>query len=182
MKKLAILLISALTAFCLTACGNTEESASSDEPITITIPASFIEQMGQDNINNLIGSDSQSQATMNEDGSMQLTFTREQYGLLLNQLKTNIDSALSNMSGSSDYPNIKEIKANDDFSNFEVYLNSGEVGLTESMATLVLYMYGGIFSTFAPDPNVDNIHVDFINAETGDVIQSSDSKDLGNSE
>ena len=42
-------------------------------------------------------------------------------------------------------------------------------------------MYGGLFNSFNGTP-VDNIHVDFINAESGEIIESADSSDLQNAE
>ena len=54
-----------------------------------------------------------------------------------------------------------------------------ELGLSESMSTLIFYMCGGMYASFSGEA-VDNIHVDFVNEETGEVIQSADSKNLGN--
>lgn len=38
-------------------------------------------------------------------------------------------------------------------------------------------MYGGMYNVFN-GTTVDNVHVDFVNADTGEIISSSDSKDM----
>ena len=43
---------------------------------------------------------------------------------------------------------------------------------------LSLYMYGGMYAIFSGD-EVDNIHVDYVNAASGEIISSADSKDMG---
>lgn len=42
-------------------------------------------------------------------------------------------------------------------------------------------MYGGMYSIFE-GKEVDNIHISYVNAETGDIISESNSKDLNNKE
>ena len=39
-------------------------------------------------------------------------------------------------------------------------------------------MMAGVYNTFNGTP-VDNVHIDFVNADTGEVISSSDSADSG---
>ena len=43
---------------------------------------------------------------------------------------------------------------------------------------MALYMDGGLYNVYAGTP-VDNVHVDFVNADTGKIISQADSKDLG---
>ena len=42
-------------------------------------------------------------------------------------------------------------------------------------------LYGGMYNIFNGTP-VDNVHVDFINADSGEIINSADSSDIGNAE
>lgn len=87
------------------------------------------------------------------------------------------------MIGSDDYPNITDIKANSDFTNFTVTTTSTYLDLAESMSIIVFYMYGGMYAIFNGS-DVDNIHVDFVNTDSGEIINSADSSDMaaGNTE
>ena len=53
--------------------------------------------------------------------------------------------------------------------------------MNESFSTMAFYMYGGMYNIFN-GTEVDNIHVDFVNADSGEIISSSDSKNLEESE
>ena len=50
--------------------------------------------------------------------------------------------------------------------------------MSESFLPVAFYMYGGMYSILSEE-DTGNIHVDFINAYTGEVISSSDSSDTG---
>ena len=76
-----------------------------------------------------------------------------------------------------DYPNITSIEANDDFTSFTVTTKSTELDFAESFSVLAFYIYGGMYNQFNGTP-VDNVHVDFVNADSGEIISSADSKDL----
>ena len=82
------------------------------------------------------------------------------------------------MIGSEDYPNITDIKANSDFTSFTITTKNAEPDMAESMSTISLYMMAGVYNTFNGTP-VDNVHIDFVNADTGEVISFSDSADSG---
>ena len=44
---------------------------------------------------------------------------------------------------------------------------------------MALYMYGGMYGIFAGE-KVDNVQVDFVNADSGEIISTGNSKDMGN--
>ena len=46
---------------------------------------------------------------------------------------------------------------------------------------MAFYTYGGMYAIFNGE-TVDNIHVDFVNTDTGEVISSANSSDMGNSD
>ena len=45
---------------------------------------------------------------------------------------------------------------------------------------MAFYMYGGMYNSFN-GTEIDNVHVDFINEASGEVIDSFDSKNWGES-
>ena len=97
---------------------------------------------------------------------------------MMNDTRRAIDEGLAEMTSSSDYPNLVEIKANDDYTNFTVVTKEESVGLDDSIAVLGLYMYGGMYGIFNGE-RADNIHIDFVSEVTGQVYESADSKDMG---
>ena len=85
-------------------------------------------------------------------------------------IKESIVEALDEMIASEDYPFTK-IEPNSDFT-------SSELNLAESFSVLAFYMYGGMYNVFN-GTEVENIAVDFINEATGQIINSANSRDMG---
>lgn len=77
---------------------------------------------------------------------------------------------------SEDY-NFTSIETNEDFTNFKVATTSTELNMSESFSVMVFYIYGAMYNTFN-EATVDNIHIDFVNAATGEIISSADSSEL----
>ena len=50
--------------------------------------------------------------------------------------------------------------------------------MSESFSVMALYMYGGMYGIFSGE-EVDNVHVDFKNADSGEIISSANSEDMG---
>mgnify|MGYP007105529201 CR=1 FL=1 len=49
--------------------------------------------------------------------------------------------------------------------------------MAESFLPMAFYVQGGMYSIFSGE-DVSNVHVDFINADTGENISSFDSSDM----
>ena len=100
-------------------------------------------------------------------------------------LSKTIDEALQEMIGSEDYPNITAVEHNDNYTSFTVTTKSEELGFNESFSVLSFYIYGGMFYIYGGMYNsfngtpADNIHVDFINEASGEVIDTFDSENMG---
>ena len=65
-----------------------------------------------------------------------------------------------------------------DFTKFKVTTTSSELNLAESFSVLAFYMYGGMYNVFN-GTEVENIAVDFINEATGQIMNSANSRDMG---
>lgn len=145
--------------------------------VTITIPAEYVGEATQEELD-AQASQYGYKITKNEDGSATYTMTKAQHKEMLRQTSESINSSLSEYIGSEDYPNITDVKANEDFTNFIITTKSTELDMGESFLSIALYTYGGMYHIFSGQ-EIDNIHIDFINADTGEIISSSDSSDLG---
>jgi len=147
--------------------------------VTITVPKDFIGETTQEELDAKAKENGFKSATLNSDGSVTYVMTKAQHKEMLDGISNSINDALAELVGSDNTPNITDIKANDDFTSFTITTKNEEPDLAESFTVLSLYMYGGMYSIFSGN-EVDNIHVDFVNAASGEIISSADSKDAGN--
>lgn len=149
--------------------------------VELTIPADYVGETTQGELDATAKEKGYKSITLNDDGSATYVMSKKQHRELMDELATNINDSLDDMVGSEDYPNITDITANDNFTEFTITTTSTELSLNESFSVIVYYMYGGMYNIFNGTP-VDNVHVDFINIDSGEVIGSSDSSDMEDNE
>ena len=145
--------------------------------VTLTIPKDFIGETTQEELDDLAKKKGIKSITLNSDGSATYVMNKAQHEELISDVRKSINDSLQEMIGSENYPNITAISANDDFTNFTVTTKNKELDFAESFVAMTLYMYGGMYAVFSGE-EVDNIHVEFVNADSGEVISSGDSKDM----
>lgn len=147
--------------------------------VTLTLPADYASDITAEEIAQQVADGKVHTGTLNDDGSVTYTMSKAQHTALLECIAAELRSTLDDMIGSTDYPNLTAIETNDDFTDFTVYTTTqpGAVGLSDEMSVLIYYTCGkmyGIVSGQEPD----NIHVDILNAESGELVSSHDSKDF----
>ncbi len=148
--------------------------------VEFTVPKDFVGDTTQEKCDEIAKEKGYHSMKLNEDGSVTYQVSRSQHKEMMQETKDSIDKSLSEMCGpDSEYPNFVEIKPNDDYTSFTVITKSDKLNLTEGVSVLGLYMYGGMYNIFN-GTEVDNIHVDFVNEASGEVIDTADSKDMGN--
>lgn len=206
MRNLRICAAACALALCLTACGGSASSVSASSTaetasaassesegglsvdknlfnVTLTYPASMVEEgTTQESLNEEIkGEKGIKSATLNEDGSVTYVMTKAYHREIVQEMENSIKEDLAAMVGSEDYPNFTDVQANDDFTSFTVTTTSTSLDLMESFSVLQFYLEGGLYGVISGN-NPDNIHVEFVNAETGEIIQSADSSDANNAQ
>ena len=144
--------------------------------VTLTIPKDYVGDKTQDDLNKLSKEMGCKSITLNEDGSATYVMTKAQHAELMDETRTSINSSLAEMVGSDEYPNFTNIEANDDFTEFTITTKSTKLDLAESFSVIGFYMYGGMYAIFS-GTEVENISVKFINADTGEVINETNSSD-----
>ena len=150
--------------------------------VEITIPAETAEYYGfnfesQEDADAYAKEQGFKSATLGDDGSVTIVMSKSQHKKTMEGLSQKIDEALQEMVGSEDYPNITAVEHNDNYTSFAVTTKSEELGFNESFSVLSFYIYGGMYNSFNGTP-ADNIHVDFINEASGEVIDSFDSENM----
>lgn len=191
-RKMQICAAACALALCLTACGGgaasttaagsdaaASTSASEDGlnveknlfSVTLTYPASMVDEgTTQDSLNNEIsGIDGIKSATLNEDGSVTYIMTKAYHKQIVDDMAQTIDESMAEMVGSEDYPNFTNVEANEDYTVFTVTTKSKALSLDESLSLLQFYTEGAFYSVVSGN-DADSIHVDFVNADTGEVI------------
>lgn len=146
--------------------------------VELTIPKEFIGESTQEELEASAKESGFKSIKLNDDGSATYKMTKQQHKKMMDDIRENINTSLKDMITSDDYPNFTDITANDDFTEFEIITKSEELDLVESISIMGFYMYGGMYNIFNGTP-VDDISVTFINADSGEVISTSNSKDLG---
>lgn len=146
--------------------------------VELTIPAEFVGEQTQEELNELCEEMGYKSITLNDDGSAKYILTKQQHKEMMADLNNNINTSISEMIGSEDYPNYTNITANENFSEFVVTTKSSDLAMTETFSALGFYIYGGMYNIFNGTP-VDNISVKFINSDTGAEISTMNSKDMG---
>lgn len=146
--------------------------------VELLIPADFVGETTQEELDAIASENGYKSITLNEDGSATYVMTKKQHKTMMEEMATSLNDSLAEMIGSENYPNFTDIKANDNFTEFTITTKSAELDLNESFSVMAFYMYGGMYNIFAGE-SVDNVHVEFINADSGAVISTADSKDMG---
>lgn len=191
-RKMQICAAACALALCLTACsGGTASSAaawsdaaastSASEDglnveknlfsVTLTYPASMVDEgTTQDSLNDEIKDiDGIKSATLNEDGSVTYIMTKAYHKQIVDDMAQTIDESMAEMVGSEDYPNFTNVEANEDYTVFTVTTKSKALSLDESLSLLQFYTEGAFYSVVSGN-GADSIHVDFVNTDTGEVI------------
>ena len=191
-RKMQICAAAGALALCLTACGGgaasttaagsdaaASTSASEDGlnveknlfSVTLTYPSSMVDEgTTQDSLNDEIKDiDGIKSATLNEDGSVTYIMTKAYHKQIVDDMAQTIDESMAEMVGSEDYPNFTNVEANEDYTVFTVTTKSKALSLDESLSLLQFYTEGAFYSVVSGN-DADSIHVDFVNADTGEVI------------
>ena len=145
--------------------------------VEITVPADFVGETTQADLDANVSAGKFLSAKLNDDGSVTYKMTKGQHKEVMEGIKESIVEALDEMIASEDY-SFTKIEPNSDFTKFKVTTTSSELNLAKSFSVLAFYMYGGMYNVFN-GTEVENIAVDFINEATGQIMNSANSRDMG---
>ena len=183
MKKIIVTLF-LLSALTFTGCGSSDELDTlknvetdiSESAVVLVIPADYVGEATQSDLDAFAVEKGYDGITLNEDGSATYYMSKEKHDAMMADMKLQFTNSIEAFANSKDYPNFTKVEVNEDFTVFTVTTSSKSVSTDESLASMSFSIYGEMYNVFSGTP-ADNIHVDYINADTGAVVHSTDSKD-----
>lgn len=144
--------------------------------VKLTIPAEYVGEATQEDLDK-DAAEYGYKVIKNDDGTATYTMTKSQHKKILKDLADSINDSFSEYINTEDYPNITNIEANKNFTSFTITTKSTELDMAESFLPMAFYIQGGLYSVFSGE-NISNVHVDYVNADTGEIISSFDSSDM----
>ena len=147
--------------------------------MTITFPADFASDITQEEIDQQVADGKVHSGQINEDGSVTYVMSKDQHKAIVDGISESIQSSLDDMIGTDDYPNFTSIDHNADYTSFTVKTTTkpGETAISDSMSVLVFSTCGQTYGIVSGDIP-ENIHVDFVNADSGELVTSWDSENM----
>lgn len=147
--------------------------------VTITFPADFATDITQEEIDQQVADGKVHSGQINEDGSVTYVMSKDQHKAIVDAISESIQSTLDGMVGTEDYPNFTAIDHNEDYTSFTVKTTTkpGETAISDSMSVLIFATCGQTYGIVSGDIP-ENIHVDFVNADSGELVTSWDSENM----
>lgn len=197
MKKIISLILAVVMLLSFTACTGEKteketgatENAESQSPVnaeenlltvTVNLAASLFEGKTEDEIKADAKENGISKCVINKDGSVTYTMSKSKHKELLKDLEEGIEeSCESFINGENKVDSFLEIKTNDDFSEFNIVIDSDKYTMMDSMNAMSFYILGIYYQCFAGG-NFDEVDVvlNFIDSDTQEIISTSSYRKL----
>lgn len=112
-------------------------------------------------------------AKQNEDGSITVKMTKAKHKEFLKKAASDLNSALAEIAEDQSYSYVKEIKANSDFSKFNIYVDREEYESNIDLLHLVLGAIGTFYQQIAGIEDAKS-QINIIDQSTGEEITTFD--------
>lgn len=187
MKRAFILFLVPL--FILSACGNDEKLSKKDEEnqsvevdkgllnVEITLPASFIDEDGGGNHEQMIAdakADGVKDVIVNDDGSLTYKMSKAKHREILDELKTGLLESIDEIENSEDFVSIKDITHNKAFTEFTLNVDQEQYENSfDGFATLGIGMSAMFYGLFT-EASIDDyqVKIDIKDVASGEVIDT----------
>lgn len=186
-KRLMAVAIAAMLLATLTACGGSDGTGTDPAPtaagsatgqgvevdknllsVEITIPSDQIESVDETLAN---AEEKGYQTIANEDGSITYKLTKAQHNELMEELKQSFQKSIDELVSSGDYPSLKKITFNDDYTKAEVVVDyDAYTNSLDMFSMLAIGMIGPMYQYYngVEESNV-NTEVSLIDEASGEV-------------
>ena len=142
----------------------------------VTLPAEIVgEDVTQESLDAEAGKDTYTSAKLNDDGSVTYKMTKKQHKAMMDGFVNMIEEELQNLVDSSDNA-FTRIEHNKDYTLFDAYLSTNEIGFSEGFMVIGFLYYSYIYNAFT-GVEVQNVEVNFYDPN-GELIDSMSSADF----
>lgn len=148
-----------------------------EETVTVVIPTVYEEVKTQEEADRIREKNGYKSVVLEENGSLTIVMTKSQHDELIRDFRTSVDKGISEIIGAGGGSSIEKIEYNEDYSIFTVTVTEEEIGVIERQAADELIMYGALYHVYTGN-DADRIRVDYVNAKSGEIIETADSGSL----
>lgn len=187
MKKNIYLLLAITLMLSLTACSENEEQKEQNENagivqvdegllnVDVTLAATFFEDMTEEEIKKKAEDEGYKDCKINEDGSVTYTMTKKKRQEMLDEMKDSIKGTIAGaLEGEEKVESFIYIEHNDDFSKFDIYVDSEKYTMWDSLYSMTFFVAGAYYQSFAGVPREEiDVVVNFVDNETQEVLDTS---------
>lgn len=148
--------------------------------VEVTLPSYFFEESDELDLIDELEDDEVKDITKNADGSMTFKMTKDAHKEVLASSKESVDESIEEiLEDKENYPSFDSISYNDDLTVFDIKVDSTTYNGLQAFSALSFYVMGNLYQAFnaVPENELKTV-VNFINKETGEVIESGDSTAL----
>ena len=149
--------------------------------VEITVPASLIkEEANATELTEEAKDNGVKEITKNADGSVTMKMTKSAHKKMLDSVKESIDKSISEtLADKEKCPSFDSISYNDDVTVFDIKVDAATFGGLEGIYALTYYIMGNMYQALNAVPENDlKTVVNFIDKDTGEVIQVGDSTQM----
>lgn len=155
--------------------GNIQDSTIESEEVEVTLPAMFFEDKTEEEIKAVLEDDGISDYTIYEDGSVTYKISKDKQRKAMEEMKASMEDVIEEMTNGEDaVTSFRQIEYTDDFSQFDVYVDSETYTPWDNLYVMIFYMSGVNYQAFSgKDINDIDVIVNFIDSETKEILSSS---------
>lgn len=155
--------------------------------VEYTIPASFYkdsDQTAEEAVQEMIDSGNYIDVVINDDGSITAKQTKAKHEAALLEYKQDVDETINSyLNGENKVESFVNIEYSDDMDEFNVYVDPTNYSEWDGIYALAFEMSGYFYQLMnaVPEDQMDVI-VNFINNDTGEIMDSASLRDMLESE
>lgn len=149
--------------------------------VEVTIPSFLLEDITEEDIQQVVKENGYTKYNMNDDGSVTYTMPKGKWKEMVADLKSTLDESITELlTGEDRIVSFKDIEYTEDFSEFNIYVDPEEMGVWDTLSSLVLYFTGGLYQSFAGHQGDEiDVVVNYLDYETKELIESGSLREMG---
>lgn len=122
------------------------------------------------------------EVVFNDDNSITYVMDKSTHQKLLADMKANIDESINSLiDGETSIESFSRIEYNNDFTEFNVYVDGQQYNEMDSISAIQFYILGGFYQVInGVDSEKTDVTVKFIDKDTGTVLNTANSSEALN--